>query len=104
MCMDFNLFLCLTDPLIRVFRTCVLGRLGGTNVELGADYSELDVKLLYVPPSVNERFDSVKQFAQGFENRKMMITFIMIGTAGNDFVTGPKVPFTVVNHAKYLYR
>jgi len=78
--------------------------LGGTNVELGADYSELDVKLLYVPLSVNERFDSVKKFAQRFENRKTVITYIMICAAGNDFVTGPKVPFTVVNHAKYLGR
>lgn len=46
----------------------------------------------------------MKEFAQLFASREPVITYIIPGTAGNDFVTGPKVPFTVFNRAKYLGR
>ena len=46
----------------------------------------------------------MKELAQAMKSVKMMITYIILDAGGNDLVTGPKVPFTVFNRAKYLGR
>lgn len=69
-----------------------------------SSHFELLVKLFHVLVSVNERFDSVKEFAQAAKTRKSVIIYIIPNTVGNGFVTGPKVPFTALNPAKYLGR